>query len=95
MLDVHPDCADRCKILEHKGYHDCTNTGRCELLEAMTSIEAAERRVEREGWVMVPRERSYDERIAVLRAFNQCNGDLDDKLEAVHQAMLSARERKE
>ena len=30
----HPDCEDRCQILEHKGYHDCTNTGRCELLEA-------------------------------------------------------------
>ena len=33
----HTDCEDRCQILEHKGYHDCTNTGRCELLEAMTT----------------------------------------------------------
>ena len=34
-MNKHPNCADHCQILEHKGYHDCTNTGRCELLEAM------------------------------------------------------------
>ena len=33
----HTDCEDRCQILEHKGYHDCTNTGRCELFEAMNT----------------------------------------------------------
>ena len=33
-MEKHPDCEDRCQILEHKGYHDCSQTGRCEWLEA-------------------------------------------------------------
>src|SRR3990167_6117331 len=38
-MNKHPDCADRCHILEHKGYRDCSQTGRCELLEATDSGE--------------------------------------------------------
>ena len=33
-VNKHESCADRCQILEHKGYHDCSQTGRCEVLEA-------------------------------------------------------------
>mgnify|MGYP001593685742 FL=1 len=40
-MNKHPDCEDRCQILEHKGYHDCSRTGRCELLEAMTDKTSA------------------------------------------------------
>lgn len=40
-MNKHPDCEDRCQILEHKGYHDCTHTGRCEQLAAMTTDTAA------------------------------------------------------
>lgn len=29
----HVDCEDRCQILEHKGYHTCSQTGRCEQLD--------------------------------------------------------------
>ena len=36
-MNKHPDCEDRCQILEHKGYHTCSQTGRCEQLEAMTA----------------------------------------------------------
>ena len=28
-----PECEDRCQILEHKGYHICSQTGRCEIFE--------------------------------------------------------------
>lgn len=31
---AHPDCEDRCQLLEHKGYHTCAHTGRCEQLAA-------------------------------------------------------------
>lgn len=40
--------------------------------------------------VVVPRERSYDARAKAIIAFNQASGDLDDKLEAAHQAVLLA-----
>lgn len=36
-MTKHPDCEDRCQVLEHKGYHSCTHTGRCEHLEDMIS----------------------------------------------------------
>ena len=45
-MKKHPDCEDRCQILEHKGYYDCTNTGRCEFLEAMTDTKAVEHECE-------------------------------------------------
>jgi len=38
-MNKHPDCEDRCQILEHKGYHDCAQTGRCELLDAAHDSE--------------------------------------------------------
>ena len=31
-MNKHPDCEDRCQILEHKGYHTCSQTGQCEKL---------------------------------------------------------------
>ena len=37
----HPDCEDCCQILEHKGYHTCSQTGRCEMFEAMTPAESS------------------------------------------------------
>ena len=37
----YPDCEDRCQILEHKGYHTCAQTGRCEMLEAAPLNEKA------------------------------------------------------
>jgi hypothetical protein len=39
---------------------------------------------------MAPIDRDYDVRVKQLIAFNTCNGDLDDKLEAAHKAMLAA-----
>lgn len=36
-MKKHPDCEDRCQILEHKGYHTCSQTGRCEQLDASPS----------------------------------------------------------
>lgn len=38
-MTKHPDCEDRCQILEHKGYHSCSQTGRCEQLEAMKTAQ--------------------------------------------------------
>lgn len=35
-MNKHPDCEDRCQLLEHKGYHTCSQTGRCEQLVATT-----------------------------------------------------------
>lgn len=34
---IHPDCEDGCQILEHKGYHTCAQTGRCEYAKAGTA----------------------------------------------------------
>jgi hypothetical protein len=34
----HPACIDRCQILEHKGYHTCSQTGRCEWWEAEPTL---------------------------------------------------------
>ena len=28
-MNKHLDCEDRCQLLEHKGYHDCTFAGEC------------------------------------------------------------------
>ena len=28
-MKKHPDCEDRCQLLEHKGYRDCYMTGLC------------------------------------------------------------------
>lgn len=33
-IGKHPDCYDRCQILEHKDYHTCQQTGRCEQYDA-------------------------------------------------------------
>ena len=33
-MTLHPDCESVCQILEHKGYHTCTYTGRCEYIIA-------------------------------------------------------------
>ena len=46
----------------------------------------------REGWKMVSVDRDYDVRVKQLIAFNTCKGDLDDKLEAAHLAMIAAPE---
>ena len=32
--EKHPDCEDKCQLKEHKGYHDCSRTGRCEYAAA-------------------------------------------------------------
>lgn len=29
-MKKHPDCEDRCQLLEHKGYRTCSLTGHCE-----------------------------------------------------------------
>lgn len=47
-----------------------------------------------EGMVMIQVERSYDTRAASMIAFNKAFGDLDDRLEAAHQAMLAASKAK-
>ena len=46
-----------------------------------------------EGGKLVPAERSYDQRAKMIIAFNTASGDLDDKLDAAHRAMLAAAPR--
>lgn len=64
------------------------------LLTARQDSEGRVFLVDREGndlpgqWVEA--DRSYDTRAASIIAHNKCVGDLDDKLEAAHKAMLSA-----
>lgn len=43
-----------------------------------------------DDYALVLIDRNYDARAKQLIAFNTCNGDLDDKLEAAHKAMLAA-----
>ena len=44
-MNKHPDCEDRCQILEHKGYHTCAQTGRCEQLEDLSTHPEGEPRI--------------------------------------------------
>ena len=32
-MTKHPDCEDKCQLLEHKGYHSCSISGECAWLE--------------------------------------------------------------
>ena len=38
-MNKHPDCEDRCQLLEHKGYHTCALSGQCELSTAPCRLE--------------------------------------------------------
>lgn len=31
-MTTHPDCADRCQLMHHKGYDTCAQSGRCDML---------------------------------------------------------------
>ena len=50
-MNKHPDCEDRCQILEHKGYHTCAQTGRCEQLEDLSTHPEGETKAVPRGWM--------------------------------------------
>ena len=37
-MKKHRYCEDKCQILEHKGYHTCAQTGRCEYLDTPAQL---------------------------------------------------------